>query len=67
MGTPAPSSPARPAPAEAKKVALEAAGVKVGKTPSETARLMRDDHAGGIEVRHAPRGRPVITTGRPFV
>jgi succinyl-CoA synthetase alpha subunit len=28
--------------AEGKKVALEAAGVKVGKTPSETARLMRD-------------------------
>jgi succinyl-CoA synthetase alpha subunit len=28
--------------AEAKKVALEAAGVKVGKTPSETARIMRD-------------------------
>jgi succinyl-CoA synthetase alpha subunit len=28
--------------AEAKKQALEAAGVKVGKTPSETARLMRD-------------------------
>ena len=28
--------------AEAKKEALEAAGVKVGKTPSETARLMRD-------------------------
>lgn len=27
--------------AEAKKVALEAAGVKVGKTPSETAELMR--------------------------
>ncbi|MBX6752211.1 MAG: succinate--CoA ligase subunit alpha [Micromonosporaceae bacterium] len=27
--------------AEAKKVALEAAGVKVGKTPSETARIMR--------------------------
>ena len=27
--------------AEAKKVALETAGVKVGKTPSETARLMR--------------------------
>jgi succinyl-CoA synthetase alpha subunit len=27
--------------AEAKKQALEAAGVKVGKTPSETARLMR--------------------------
>ena len=28
--------------ADAKKDALEAAGVKVGKTPSETARLMRD-------------------------
>jgi len=28
--------------AQAKKEALEAAGVKVGKTPSETARLMRD-------------------------
>jgi succinyl-CoA synthetase alpha subunit len=28
--------------AEAKKVALEAAGVQVGKTPSETARLMRE-------------------------
>ncbi|WP_375480647.1 succinate--CoA ligase subunit alpha [uncultured Jatrophihabitans sp.] len=28
--------------AEAKKVALEAAGVKVGKTPSETAQLMRE-------------------------
>src|SRR3990170_4964452 len=28
--------------AEAKKDALEAAGVKVGKTPSETAHLMRD-------------------------
>jgi succinyl-CoA synthetase alpha subunit len=28
--------------AEAKKVALEAAGVRVGKTPSETAELMRD-------------------------
>jgi succinyl-CoA synthetase alpha subunit len=27
--------------ADAKKIALEAAGVKVGKTPSETARLMR--------------------------
>jgi succinyl-CoA synthetase alpha subunit len=28
--------------AEAKKVALEAAGVRVGKTPSQTARLMRE-------------------------
>jgi succinyl-CoA synthetase alpha subunit len=27
--------------AEAKKVALEEAGVQVGKTPSETAELMR--------------------------
>ncbi|MEE6274236.1 succinate--CoA ligase subunit alpha [Georgenia wangjunii] len=32
--------------AEAKKVALEAAGVKVGKTPSETARLAREILAG---------------------
>jgi succinyl-CoA synthetase alpha subunit len=28
--------------AEAKKQALEAAGVRVGKTPSETAQIMRD-------------------------
>jgi succinyl-CoA synthetase alpha subunit len=27
--------------AEAKRVALEAAGVRVGTTPSETARLLR--------------------------
>ena len=32
--------------AAAKKEALEAAGVKVGKTPSETARLMREIVAG---------------------
>src|ERR1700749_2689958 len=32
--------------AQAKKEALEAAGVKVGKTPSETARLMRQLVAG---------------------
>jgi succinyl-CoA synthetase alpha subunit len=32
--------------AQAKKEALEAAGVKVGKTPSETARLMRELVAG---------------------
>src|SRR3954465_15803838 len=32
--------------AQAKQEALEAAGVKVGKTPSETARLMRDIIAG---------------------
>ncbi|MDQ4055666.1 MAG: succinate--CoA ligase subunit alpha [Actinomycetota bacterium] len=34
--------------AEAKKQALEAAGVKVGKTPSETARLMRQVIQGGV-------------------
>ena len=32
--------------AQAKKEALEAAGVRVGKTPSETARLMREVVAG---------------------
>ncbi|HEX6968257.1 MAG TPA: succinate--CoA ligase subunit alpha [Micromonosporaceae bacterium] len=32
--------------AEAKKAALEAVGVKVGKTPSETARLMREIMSG---------------------
>ena len=32
--------------AQAKKEALEAAGVKVGKTPSETADLMRAIIAG---------------------
>ena len=32
--------------AQAKKEALEAAGVKVGKTPSETADLMREVIAG---------------------
>ncbi len=32
--------------ADAKKEALEAAGVKVGKTPSETARLMREIMSG---------------------
>ena len=33
--------------AQAKKEALEAAGVKVGRTPSETARLMREVVAAG--------------------
>ena len=32
--------------AQAKKEALEAAGVKVGKTPSETGALMREIMAG---------------------
>ena len=31
--------------AQAKKDALEAAGVQVGKTPSETARLAREAYA----------------------
>ncbi|PZF92867.1 succinate--CoA ligase subunit alpha [Micromonospora deserti] len=33
--------------AEAKKAALEAVGVKVGKTPTETAKLMREIMSGG--------------------
>ncbi|MBX3068844.1 MAG: succinate--CoA ligase subunit alpha, partial [Cryobacterium sp.] len=33
--------------AQAKKEALEAAGVKVGKSPSETASLMREILAAG--------------------
>jgi succinyl-CoA synthetase alpha subunit len=33
--------------ADAKQAALEAVGVRVGKTPSETARLMRDIMSGG--------------------
>jgi len=33
--------------AEAKKLALEAAGVRVGRTPSETARLLREVVAAG--------------------
>jgi succinyl-CoA synthetase alpha subunit len=37
--------------AQAKKDALEAAGVKVGKTPSETAALMREQLAG-LEQSH---------------
>ncbi len=35
--------------AQAKKEALEAAGVKVGKTPSETAHLLREVYPGGVE------------------
>ena len=46
--------------ADAKKVALEAAGVKVGKTPSETAKLMRE-LMSAPERRLSRRGRP----GRP--
>ena len=37
--------------AQAKKSALEAAGVKVGKTPSETARLARQILTGSAEVQ----------------
>jgi len=32
--------------AQAKQVALEAVGVRVGRTPSETARLLREAYAG---------------------
>jgi succinyl-CoA synthetase alpha subunit len=32
--------------AEAKQAALEAVGVKVGKTPTETAKLMREIMSG---------------------
>jgi succinyl-CoA synthetase alpha subunit len=41
MGHAGPSCPAPRVPRPAKQEALEAAGVKVGKTPSETAELMR--------------------------
>ena len=52
--------------AQAKKEALEAAGVKVGKTPSETADLLREVYAALYAPARpertgsaAPRGRPV--------
>jgi len=45
--------------AQAKKDALEAAGVKVGKTPSEAAALMREQLAG------LQQGRLAATGGRP--
>ena len=42
LSTPTPADAARQGDdAKAKKEAFEAAGVKVGKTPSETASLMR--------------------------
>ena len=46
--------------AQAKKEALEAAGVRVGKTPSETARLMREIMQGPRLTLHPTAG----TTGR---
>ena len=53
--------------APAKKEALEAAGVRVGKTPSETADLMREimREIGRNLVRLAPRRRAVMTARRP--
>ena len=45
--------------AQAKKEALEAAGVKVGKTPSETARLMREVMAAASD-RRVARRRPDV-------
>ena len=41
--------------AAAKQEALEAVGVKVGKTPSETARLMREHHAEPPGLTSLPR------------
>lgn len=61
--------------AEAKKVALEAAGVRVGKTPSETARLAREPAARRltrptaagrlVRARRRPGGVPPVAVGRP--
>src|SRR5690606_1555851 len=45
--------------AQARQDALEAAGVKVGKTPSEAAALMREQLAG------LQQGRLAATGGRP--
>ena len=47
--------------AQAKKEALEAAGVKVGKTPSETADADARDHAGPAEVGATQHRRPVTS------
>ncbi len=46
--------------AQAKKEALEAVGVKVGKTPSETAQLMRDvlQSTGASQPRRSVSGPP---------
>src|SRR5919108_2027593 len=55
--------------AQAKKDALEAAGVKVGKTPSETAALMREQLAGLQQSHFAATTRQesgfAATGGRP--
>ena len=52
--------------AQAKKEALEAAGVKVGKTPSETADLMREIIQGLCSSAHAKR-MPRPRSRHPFV
>src|SRR3712207_1876950 len=46
--------------AQAKKEALEAVGVKVGKTPSETARLMREI----LRSREGPPEEPPLSSPR---
>ena len=58
--------------AQAKKEALEAAGVKVGKTPSETAELMRavlrrSLRRSGPEHPDGPAGPPAGPSGVPVV
>ena len=49
--------------AEAKKAALEAVGVKVGKTPTETAKLMREIMSGRLSRRAATEGGRPATVG----
>jgi acyl-CoA synthetase (NDP forming) len=50
--------------AQAKQEALEAAGVKVGKTPSATAALMRSIMRSARTPRSSPAGRPGSSTSR---
>ena len=50
--------------AVAKKEALEAAGVKVGRTPSETARLMREVVALAALTAVRSGGRGATSSGR---
>ena len=52
--------------AQAKKEALEAAGVKVGKTPSETAALMREIIAGTVALRQAQGPIPRLRDRFPW-
>ena len=50
--------------AQAKKEALEAAGVRVGKTPSETAALMREHHRDFVALARIVR--PETRCARPI-